>query len=261
MKALITWASSWFGAEFARQLAEKWYDLILVARSADKLKAISWELSQKYSINATYFVADLWNTNWIQSVMEDVIDKEDIDLLINNAGRWNLNWLLQSSFEDLREMMTLNMFNMVFLSQKIINKWIIEKKPWKIINVASIASFLFDWVFPLYSATKSFARNISYGFDNTLEDIAPYIKIQCLCPWLSKTNFMGPEFTNEQLDSFWFMEASDVVRESITALDINEFLVIPWEKNKESVKFFQTAPIEEIRKINKEFAKNTGLHF
>jgi short-subunit dehydrogenase len=261
MRALITWASTGFGAEFARQLATKWYDLILVARSTDKLKTLTEELSNKYSIKATYFTADLWTLEWIKKLCDEVIDKEDIDLLINNAWRWNLNWYLNSTFDDLQSMMILNMSTIVHQSQRIVNKWIKENKAWKIINVASIASYLFDWTFAMYSATKAFARSISYWIDSAIEDAGANIKIQCLCPWLSKTNFMWDEFTQEQLTSFWFMEASDVVKESIDALETWEFIVIPWEHNKEIVKKYLIEDPFMIRKGSKELVKQTWLHF
>lgn len=261
MKALITWASSGFGAEFAKQLATKWYDLILIARSTDKLKEISEELSNKHSINATYFTADLWTVEWIKSVCDEIIDKENIDLLINNAGRWNLNWYLNSTFDDLQSMMVLNMSTIVHLSQRAVNKWIKEEKAWKIINVASIASYLFDWTFAMYSATKSFARNISYWIDSAIKNTWANIQVQCLCPWLTKTNFMGPEFSMEQLDNFGFMEASDVVKESLNALETWEFIVIPWEHNKKQVEYYKNTDPFEIREGVQNLVKNTWLHF
>jgi short-subunit dehydrogenase len=263
MKALITWASSWLGAEFAKQLAQKWYDLILVARNIDNLKEVGQNISKDYWVKTEIFSIDLWTIEWIKEVCDKIIDKEDIDLLINNAWRWNLNWYLTSTFDDIQSMLTLNMSTIALLSQRIVNKWIEENKNWKIINVASIASFLFDWTFALYSATKAFVRSISYGIDSAIEDawFTHKIKVQCLCPWLTKTNFMWPEFSMEYLSKLWFMESKDVVKESLNALETGEFLVIPWPQNKVSVDYYKSVDPFEERKWTKDFVKRTGLHF
>jgi short-subunit dehydrogenase len=263
MRALITWASSWFGEEFAKQLAKKWYDLILVARSTDKLERLSLELSKKYNIKATYFIADLSTFEWIKNLCDKVIEKEEIDLLINNAGKWDLNGFLSSSLEELESMMILNMGSATFQSHSMINKWIREQKSGKIINVASIASFLFDWTFPLYSATKAFMRSISYWLDSIVEDarMSDKIKIQCLCPWLSKTHFFADEITEKEMENLGFMEANMVVKESLEALEKNEFLVIPWVENRVTIEYYKSVDPFEIRKWTKQLIKNYNLHF
>jgi short-subunit dehydrogenase len=263
MKALITGASSGFGAEFAKQLAKKWYDLILVARNEDKLKEIWDKLSLEYSIKTQVFKADLGTFKWIESLCYDVIDKEDIDLLINNAGRWNLNGFLSSDFEDLESMMVLNMWSATLQSQRIINKWIKEERSGKIINLASLASFLFDWTFPLYSPTRTFIRGISYWLDSVIEDAwaSDKIKIQCLCPGFTKTNFFAGEISLEDMDKLWFMEPREVVKESLDALERNEFLVIPWEKNKESAEYYKNTDPFKVRKETKQLVKDYNLHF
>lgn len=263
MRALITWASSWFGAEFARQLAAKWYDLILAARRTEKMIELWEELKEKFWINYEVFTVDLWDLTWIQKLCDEVIDKKDIDLLINNAWRWNLNWFLASTDEDQASMMVLNMTTIVIQSKRIINKWIKENKKWKIINLCSTSSFLFDGNFPLYSATKAFVRSVSYWLDAVIEENGKQddIHIQCLCPGLTKTAFMGEKFTMEELDKMWFMDADEVIRISLEALEKNEFIVIPWEHNKESVKFFQTASTKEVREKNRQVKKITWLEF
>jgi short-subunit dehydrogenase len=106
-------------------------------------------------------------------------------------------------------------------------------------------------------------RSMSYGIDSSIEDAwaSHKIKIQCLCPWLTKTNFMWPEFSMEYLDKLWFMEVSDVVKESLDALETWEFLVIPWAQNKVSVDYYKTVDPFEERKWTKDFVKRTWLHF
>lgn len=264
MRALVTWASSWFGAEFSRQLAAKWYDLILAARSTDKLEALAKELSEKHWIEAEVFTVDLWNLDGINKICNEIIEKRDIDLLINNAWRWNPEWLLESSEDNLASMMTLNMSTIVFLSQKMINKWLNTTKKWRIINLWSTSAFLFDWVFPLYAATKAFVRSISSWFVSTLEDIEGHdIKIQCLCPWLTITNFMWLEerYSKEDLVKLGFMDSDEVVRISLENLDSWEEIIIPWERNNEQVKWFGTAPIAEQRKAHKDFVAKSWLTF
>lgn len=263
MKALITWASSWFGAEFARQLAAKGYDLILVARNTEKLTALWEELKGKYWIEYKEYAVDLWSFVWIENLCEDIIENEDIDLLINNAGRGNNNWFLTSTDVDQAQMMILNMTTIVLQSKRILKKWIREDKKWKIINVCSVSSFLFEGTWPLYSATKAFVRSISYWLDAVIEEAwkKDDIHIQCLCPGFAKTSFMGENFTDEDLEKLWFMEVDEVIKESLEALEKNEFIVIPWEANQDLVKWFQSAPTAEVRAKHTDFKKQTWLIF
>lgn len=265
MKALITWASSWLGAEFAKQLAQKWYDLILVARREEKMIELWEELKSEFGINYEVYGADLWTKEWIKQICQEIIEKKEIDLLVNNAWTGNPKWLLKASDETIEWVMNLNMNAVVFLSKSYINKLIENNKNWKIINVASTASFLFDWTFQLYSASKAFVRSISYWFDSAIEEAGfkDKIHIQCLCPSFIKTPFAGLNkvLTEQQLEEMWFLEPSFVVKESLDALEKNELIVLPWNSSKKNIEDFKVLSTEELRKTNRWFVQATWINF
>lgn len=89
ISALITGASSGIGAVYADRLAARNYDLVLVARRADRLEALSSALEKRYGVNVTTLVADLSKTEGIERIEETLRQNSAIELLVNNAGAAN----------------------------------------------------------------------------------------------------------------------------------------------------------------------------
>ena len=84
-KALVTGATSGIGLEFAHQLAQKGYDIILVSRNIHRLNETAQELTSKYKVKADVLKADLGTDEGIKLTRE-LIEKEDIEFVVNNAG-------------------------------------------------------------------------------------------------------------------------------------------------------------------------------
>jgi len=84
--ALITGASSGIEEQFAYQIAQKGFDLILVARRKEKLKALGKILSDKYSIQTDIIIADLSKPNDMEKVVAKIMTMKNLDILVNNAG-------------------------------------------------------------------------------------------------------------------------------------------------------------------------------
>lgn len=181
MRALITGASSGIGREFARILAQKGYELILVARDENKLI----ELKNELNVNTKIVSMDL-------SIKENCeklhAENQDIDLLINNAGFGDCGDFSHTSLEK-----EINMINTNIVAYHILTKlYLIDMEKLNnghILNVASIAGFMPGPLMSTYYATKSYVVRLSEGIREELIKKKSNVKISILCPGPVNTNF------------------------------------------------------------------------
>jgi short-subunit dehydrogenase len=184
---LITGASTGIGYEMAFQLAAKKYHLILAARSIDKLEVIQKELSPKYDIEVITIEVDLSLKEEAQHLYEATKSKNLLVTgLINNAGVG-----LYGQFENLSltgelKMIELNVASLVTLT-KLYGKDMIERKSGRIMNVASILSFLPFPYYSVYSATKAFV--LAYSETTAAELEGTGVILTTLCPGTVETPF------------------------------------------------------------------------
>ena len=185
--ALITGASSGIGLELAKIHAAKGGDLILVARSGDKLEKLKTELISSHKIKVHIVVKDLGAPNAAQEVYDEVQKQNlQVDYLINNAGFGDFGLFLNTNWDKEQQMMQLNM---VALSQltKLFVKDMATRKSGKILNIASTASFQPGPTMAIYYATKAFVYYFSSALYNELK---PYgISVTSFHPGPTKTGF------------------------------------------------------------------------
>lgn len=155
MKALITGASSGIGLDMAKYLAQKKYDLILVARSKDKLEKIQEQLDTKVTI----VVADLANEQKVKELYA-FIKKENIDILINNAGYGAFGEFTETDLNNELTMIDTNI-KAVHILTKLVLKDMEKKDTGYILNVASSAAFQPGPLMATYYATKSYVYQLS----------------------------------------------------------------------------------------------------
>ena len=185
--ALVTGASSGIGAEFARVLARKGCDLILVARSEDKLRALADELNAKYGIEAHVIVQDLsdeWATRAVQSQVET--RELRVDILINNAGFASQGDFETIDAERLHSQVMLNVTAVVDLTRAFLPA-MLERKSGVIVNVASTAAFFPLSTQAVYGATKAFL--LSWSEALWAENRERGVKVLALCPGATDTEF------------------------------------------------------------------------
>lgn len=210
--ALITGASAGLGAEFARQLAAKRADLVLVARGADALEQLATRLRGEYGVAAEVLVADLAVEADVARVAARISDAEDpIDLLINNAGFGLPLHFADNDIDD--EVRHLRVH--VEASMRLMHAGIraMRGRGGRIINVASVAGFIPR---STYSACKSwligFSRwaNAEYARDG--------VTVTAVCPGFTHTTFherMGLAPGQEGIPTLMWLNADDVVREAL----------------------------------------------
>jgi len=233
-KALITGASAGMGFCFAKQLAQKGFDLILVARRRDRLQEIADKLASDYSIQCEIISADLSDIDDIKKTAALVQQIDNLDVLINNAGFATIGYFADVPIEKTMQMFHLHMASCVLLTHAGLSG-MLKRKRGAIINVSSVASFSLTPGNVMYDATKAFLNTFS---ENLLLEVKEAgIRIQALCPGFTRTEFheVG-DFENFDRsvvpDSLW-MTPDEVVSLSLMALEKNRKVVfIPGWKNR-----------------------------
>ena len=184
---LITGASSGIGAAFARKLAARGRNVLLVARSEDKLIALCNELGRLTSIRAQYLALDLRKPEARAQLFEETKQRElEIDTLINNAGFGSMGDLAKLDLAHELEMIQLNITAVVELTHKFLIP-MRERKRGTIINVASTAGFQPVPYMATYAATKAFVLSFSEALWD--ENRMHGIHVMALCPGVTETNF------------------------------------------------------------------------
>lgn len=184
---LITGASTGIGAAFARKLAARGRNVLLVARSEDKLIALCNELGRLTSIRAQYLVLDLQQPDAAAQLLEETQKRElEIDMLINNAGFGSMGDFAKLDLDRELEMIQLNVRAVVDLTYRFLPP-MRERKRGTIINVASTAGFQAVPYMATYAATKAFVLSFSEALAE--ENRAHGIQVMALCPGVTETNF------------------------------------------------------------------------
>jgi uncharacterized protein len=184
---LITGASGGIGEAFARQLAGKGMNLILVARSQDKLAALAADLSNAHRVRADVIAADLVQPGAAQGVYDRAraLDLR-VDLLVNNAGFATHGFFEQLPLARQLEEIALNVSALVELSHAVLPD-MLARRDGGIINVASTAAFQPIPYMAIYGASKAFVLSFSEAL--WAENRGRGVTITALCPGATETGF------------------------------------------------------------------------
>src|SRR5256884_1175945 len=184
---LITGASSGIGEVFARKLAARGHNLLLVARSEEKLVALCNELGRSNNIHAQYVALSLSQTDAPAKLFAEARNRDlEIDLLINNAGFGSMGDFAKLDPARELNMIDLNVHALVELTHRFLQP-MRERSSGAIINVASTAGFQPVPYMATYAATKAFVLSFS---ESLWEENRPYgIEVMALCPGVTDTNF------------------------------------------------------------------------
>lgn len=226
--ALITGASSGIGKELAIQLHGKGFKVLLVARREEKLIEICSKLNQIRSSSAEYLAKDITNSEQLAEII-DYLNKEDIDLLINNAGRGSFGYFDQQDISVEIKIVQLNINAPLILSHAVIRN-MKRKKDGAIINLSSIAGYQPIPLMSTYAGTKAFNLFHSLALAFELEKFN--INVLTVCPGPVETEFFGVA----RVDGTWTGGSRDnagkVANEIINALEKKQKLVLPGMRGK-----------------------------
>jgi short-subunit dehydrogenase len=235
--ALITGASSGIGATFARQLAARGCDLILVARREDRLR----ELAAELPVSCEVLVADL-------AVEADVarvaarIDEVKLDYLINNAGFGTKGKYFHVDLAGQMDMHRVHVLATVQLTHAAL-KGMVVRGSGAVVNVASVAGFTLSAGGTSYSATKHWMNVFTEGLYLELRSSGSPVKMQALCPGFTYSEFHDVmQMDRSVVPKSWWLSADFVVSESLRGVDRGQLFVIPGFRYRWIVRLLSLVP-------------------
>jgi short-subunit dehydrogenase len=237
--ALITGASFGIGAEFARIFAREGYNLVLVARRADKLRQIASELEKAHGTRSLILAADLTDPGAPAYVIDQTTRADiQVDVLVNNAGFGQYGFFAQNDLEECLRQIQLNVTTLTHLTRLYL-PGMIDRKDGGILNVASTAAFQPGPLMAVYFATKSYVLLLSEALANELCETG--VSATCLCPGATATEFhKRANATEMRLLKFGSMDAKTVAEDGYRAFVAGRPVVISGFKNwllAQSVRF------------------------
>ncbi|MCC9167060.1 SDR family NAD(P)-dependent oxidoreductase [Pontibacter harenae] len=230
--ALITGASNGFGMELAKLFAKDGYNLVLVARSTDRLKKLGYSLQDEHQLEHVCIVtSDLTRPESAQEIYEEVKSSGiEIDVLVNNAGVGVHGTFLDNEFQRELDVIQLNVVSLVTLTKLFLPEMKLRNEG-KILNLGSIVSLMPAPLMAIYGATKAFVLSFSEALANELKDTN--ITVTTLCPGAGNTDFFhkaDAEYTKAANGPL--SEPKDVARAGYEAMMKGEVKVVPGFMNK-----------------------------
>ncbi|MFP5306345.1 MAG: SDR family NAD(P)-dependent oxidoreductase [Gammaproteobacteria bacterium] len=223
--ALITGASSGIGAVYADRLASDGYDLILVARSAGKLRDRAQTLTNRWGRSVETIAADLTQPTDLARVADVLKTDASITMLVNNAGVGATAPLLESDLGEMDQLITLNVNALTHLAHAAATAFV-ARGSGVIINVASVVAIAPELLNSVYGASKAFVLALSQALQHELADKG--VRVQAVLPGATATDFWDAAGTPvDQLPQDIVMTADDLVDAALAGLRQGEAVTIP----------------------------------
>jgi short-subunit dehydrogenase len=214
--AVVTGASAGIGHEFAEQLARRGHDLLLVARDGNRLSAVAAALGAAHGIQAEAYPADLSRDDDVTRLAERVAGTPDLAFLVNNAGFGSRGKLAEVDPAIQVAMVRLHTLAPMRLTQAALPV-MLRNRAGAIVNVSSVASFIYSAGNANYCATKAYLTTFSESV--AAEVAGSGVRVQALCPGFTRTEFHGRIPVPDRLPRFAWMTSRAVVQHSLRCLD------------------------------------------
>jgi hypothetical protein len=237
--ALITGASYGIGLELARIFAREGYDLVLVARTADKLRKVASELEKAHGTRSLILAVDLSDPGAPPYLLDQTSRAGiAIDVLVNNAGFGQYGFFAENDLEECLRQIQVNVTTLTHLTRLYLPE-MIARQSGRILNVASTAAFQAGPLMAVYYATKAYVLHLSEALANELD--GSEVTVTCLCPGPTATEFQErAKISGIRLTTYGTMDARTVAEDGYRALMAGKRVKISGRKNwllAQSVRF------------------------
>src|ERR1700720_2137607 len=252
--AVVTGASSGIGAMFARRLAGRGYDLLVVARREDRLRQLAEAITSEFGGSVETLVADMATDDGREGLPEQIRNDPTFGLLVNNAGFGTMGMFQQADLEPAERMPRLHVLATLVLSHAALQN--LAARPDSsgktgIINVSSVAAFSQSPTGICYNATKAWMNSFTEGLALDLAAQGLPVRVQALCPGFTYSEFhdrlgidRGP------IPKPLWLTADFVVEESLRGFDRGKLFVIPGWRYRLLVAFLKVTPGALMRRIS-----------
>ena len=243
-RALITGASSGIGEAFARQLAKRGHDLILVARRRERMEKLAAEVSEAHGVEAEVIEADLAEDSAVSAV-EERLRRGDIDLLVNDAGFATRGEFAGLPLARELEELDVNVRALMRLTHAALGP-MVERGRGAVINVASVGAFQPVPHMATYAATKAFVLYFSEALHEEVKSKG--VTVTCLCPGAVKTEFHQVADVDEGGMRGW-MDADRVAQAALKAASARRAITVPGALNVSLMAAVKLMPRFLVRRI------------
>jgi short-subunit dehydrogenase len=257
--AAITGASAGIGATFARALAARGHDLILIARRADRLQVLAAELAQRTGAECEVVTADLNVAADLERVAQHLGALPDLAVLVNNAGFGVAGQFAKSPYAGQQGMHLLHVMATLRLTHAVL-PGMVARRAGAVINVASVAGFLTSPGAVSYGASKCWINAFTEGIWMELRGTGSPVRVQALCPGFTYSEFHDVAGMNRDklAPKSWWYSAEQVVEESLEGLDRDKVFVIPGLRYRLLTGFALSIPRGLRRRLLLALARRNG---
>ncbi len=248
MTALVTGASGGIGEELARLFAADGHDLVLVARSRDKLARLADELKDKHGVSARVVVADLARPESPREIFEETEAAGlRVDALVNNAGVGSYGPFAEIELKQELDLLQINIVALTHLT-KLFLPAMLARRSGYVMNVASTAAFQPGPLMAVYYASKAYVLSFSEALSNECGDAN--VRVSALCPGPTETGFVAAAgMGDSKLFDRAVMDARTVAEAGYRGMLAGKAVVIPGFRNNllaRSIGFFPRGLVTKV---------------
>ena len=223
--ALVTGASSGIGEVYAERLAARGYDLVLVARRAERLEALSKKLLRTEGVGAHAIAADLTDPADLTRIEGFLASDNRISVLVNNAGNGKLGPTAAMSEDDMAATIALNITAMTRLTRAVLPAFL-ARNSGAIINVGSVMALHSLPITSLYSGTKAFVLTFTRGLQEEVAGTG--VRVQAVLPAGTATEFYDQAgIPLSAFDPAVIMTTENLVDAALAGFDRGETVTLP----------------------------------
>ena len=245
--ALITGASSGLGAEYARQLAARGTDLVLVARDEDALRELAGSLVAEYGVGVEVLAADLLVSSELERVAQRLTDpRHPVDMLVNNAGFGLPLAFDRNDIDDEVRHLELLVEVPMRLMHAALGQ-MLQRGSGRIVNIASVAGFIPR---STYGACKGWLISFSRWANGRYARRG--VTVTAVCPGFTHTSFherMGLQPGQEGVAQWMWLDARDVVAESLRDIARGKAVSVPSLRYRAIVAVTRVVPARLLSKV------------
>lgn len=251
--AAITGATAGIGAAFARRLATEGYDLLLVARDAERLARTAAELGDRYGVAATALPADLSTPEGCDTVAARL---GDVHLLVNSAGMSLHRAFVRSTPADEERLLRLNVHAVLRLTHAAL-PGMIERRRGAVLNVSSVAGFAALMPGSTYGASKAWVTAFSESIGQSMR---PYgVRVMALCPGYTRSEFHERAGIDMSKTPDWlWLDADRVVQDGLRDLASGKLVSVPDWKYKTAVFGMRYVPRRLLQAVARDTRGRIG---
>ncbi|WP_374728300.1 SDR family NAD(P)-dependent oxidoreductase [Catenuloplanes atrovinosus] len=255
--ALITGATAGLGAAFARRLAAEGWDLVVVARDAERLATSAEELRARHGVAVSVIPADLATESGVGTVEERLRNASaPVELLVNNAGIGLNKGFLRSTLDDELRILRLNVEAVMRLTFAVLPQ-MTERRSGDVINVSSVSGYGVTAPGSTYTATKAYVINFSESVGQSVRRHG--VRVLALCPGFVRTEFHQRAGIPTAGSPGWiWLDADSVVDGALSDLRKGRYVSVPSMRYKIAATALRHAPHALVRRFSEAGNRAVG---